>query len=393
MEKQILQAAIQDRAAYNKIASLIEHEDFTEVSSEIWHRIEDYYTRDERATSVDLDLFKTIIREELPKHAEILIQELESFKETSAPNIIAELVKLKRKALANEIIQSLAYDSENVSVIELMDKYASVQIEEKEDVRNISESARDILIELSDTSNLIKVYPKVINDALDGGLVRGSHVVVFARPNLGKTMFNVNLCSKMAKDGWKVLHLINEEPKKQLLIRYINRLTGLTKREVYQDIDEALILAEDNGLDNVYIEDINPGTFHEIRSLIEQIQPDVVVIDQLRNIKVRAEGRVLELEKAAQEARNIAKKYDIVVVSVTQAGDSATNKLVLSDSDIDSSKTGIPATADLIIGIGADDNQKHQSMRTLTIVKNKVTSVHDFFPVRVNENLSKVLSI
>ncbi len=392
MEKKILSAALHSRDSYNKISALIDEKDFTEVSLEIWKRINIWYEQDEESTKVDIDLFKIIIQEELPKHYTLIHNEIDSFDNTSAPNLISELVKLRRKSLATSIIHSLASDPENPAVADLMDKYNSINLEEEVDVRPVTESARDILMELSDDSNLIKIYPKVINEAIDGGVIPGTHIVIFARPNMGKTMFNVNLCSRMARDGWRVLHLINEEPKKQLLVRYINRMSGLVKHDVYKDIDTALELAEEQGLSNLFIEDINPGTFREIRGLIEKIKPDVVVLDQLRNIKVKAEGRVLELEKAAIEARNLAKKYGIVVVSVTQAGDSAEGKLVLTASDVDSSKTGIYATADLMLGIGADETQKKNAMRTITIVKNKIVSEHGWYPVRVNENLSKLIS-
>jgi hypothetical protein len=170
-------------------------------------------------------------------------------------------------------------------------------------------------------------------------------------------------------------------------------MSGLTKREVYQDIDHALEIAKASGLSNIFIEDVNPGPFHEIRGLIEKIKPDVVIIDQIRNIRMKQEGKVQQLEAAATEARNLAKKYNIVVVSVTQAGDSASNKLVLSDSDIDNSKTGIPGQCDLILGLGVDDAQRRGNMRTVTIVKNKITNVHEFYPVRVDENLSKIVSM
>jgi len=108
---------------------------------------------------------------------------------------------------------------------------------------------------------------------------------------------------------------------------------------------------------------------------------------------VKEESRVNGLEKLATEARNLAKRYGVLVISVTQAGDSATNKLVLTDSDIDSSKTGIPAQCDLILGLGVDETQRSQSMRTLTIVKNKITNIHEYYPVRVDENLSKIVSM
>ena len=275
-----------------------------------------------------------------------------------------------------------------------MDHFTDIaDLELEEEIKPANEDAVTVLQDLANPDNLIKIYPTVLNDAIDGGVIAGNHILVFARPNIGKTMFVINLARGFARDGRRVLHLINEEPKKQVVQRYVSRFSGLEKHEVYNNIDEAVQKANRNGFGNLYCEDINPGTFHEIRGLIERIEPEVVIIDQLRNVRIKDDNRVTALERAATEARNLCKKYGIVVVSITQAGDSASNKLVLSDSDIDSSKTGIPAQCDLIIGIGADDNQKASHMRTVTIVKNKLTPVHEYYPVRVNENLSKIVSV
>ena len=328
----------------------------------------------------------------MPRHSDIILLELDAVSETSIPNLLEELTKLKKKALSEAIILELASRPNSLAAIDLMDEYKSVSIEDVADPEPVSASARDVLSELSNPDNLIKIYPAILNDALDGGVIRGNHILIFAKSNVGKTMTVINMARGMARDGYKVLHLINEEPRKQVLQRYVSRCSGLSKREAYADIDAAVSKAEEGGLSNIYIEDINPGTFAEIRSLIEKIEPDIVIIDQLRNVRVKEESRVNQLEMAATEARNLAKRYNIVVVSVTQAADTASDKLVLTDSDIDSSKVGIPGQCDLILGVGVNNEQRHANMRTITIVKNKITSTHDYYACRVDEGLSKVVS-
>ena len=393
MEKQVLAAALQSREAFNKIRTLTTKKDFTDISAELWTLIARFYDLDQDATHVELDLFKQIIVEEIPRHSDIILLELDALSDTSVPNLVQELIKLKKKSISEDIITELASNPLSDKAATLMDDYQEVEIDQIDDIEPAGDIAHDMLVELSNPENQIKLYPTIINEAIDGGVIGGNHVLIFARPNCGKTMFNINCVRGMARDGHKVLHLINEEPRKQLLLRYINRCSGLSKREVYADIDGAIERARENGLNNIFIEDINPGTFNEVRGLIERIKPDVVVLDQLRNMTVKEESRVKGLEKLATEARNLAKRYGVLGISVTQAGDSATNKLVLTDSDIDSSKTGIPAQCDLILGLGVDETQRSQSMRTLTIVKNKITNIHEYYPVRVDENLSKIVSM
>ena len=60
--------------------------------------------------------------------------------------------------------------------------------------------------------------------------------------------------------------------------------------------------------------------------------------------------------------------------------------------DVDSSNTGIPGACDVLLGVGATDQQKAQGSRVLSLSKNKSGGVHDNFPVRFNQWLSKYVS-
>jgi hypothetical protein len=82
-----------------------------------------------------------------------------------------------------------------------------------------------------------------------------------------------------------------------------------------------------------------------------------------------------------------------VVVSVTQAGDSANNKEILDMGDVDFSNTGIPAQADVMIGMGVTPALDQQGVRMLSLPKNKIGGDHSNFLVRINPFLSRVTSI
>ena len=98
----------------------------------------------------------------------------------------------------------------------------------------------------------------------------------------------------------------------------------------------------------------------------------------------KSESRTNQLEAAATFARNMAIKHKMVSISATQAGDSARNKAILDMGDVDYSNTGIPAQADLMIGIGGTEEQESSGIRVLSLCKNKITGQHDNWPVRLN---------
>jgi len=91
--------------------------------------------------------------------------------------------------------------------------------------------------------------------------------------------------------------------------------------------------------------------------------------------------------------RALIKRYNLVGVSIHQAGDSATNKLVLERGDVYMSNTSLPGDADVLIGIGANPAFKEEGRRMISLAKNKVSGVHDYWPVVFDEHLSKVVSI
>jgi len=113
----------------------------------------------------------------------------------------------------------------------------------------------------------------------------------------------------------------------------------------------------------------------------------------LSNINVsvsKSESKSGSLEQAAKEARGLAKRNNTLVVSVTQAADSATGRIVLGRGDVHNSNIGIPGQVDLMLGIGADESMEQRGLREISLVKNKISGNHDHFTVRFNPVLSRV---
>lgn len=241
----------------------------------------------------------------------------------------------------------------------------------------------------------LKLSPRSLNDRLGGGLKKGNHVVAFGRPEAGKSCFSINAACGFAKQGFKGLYFINEDRPEDIILRCIANLSGISKFELVDDetIDRAESIAKQNGFDNIRVISVAPGNLDQIDRLLGQYRPDWMVIDQLRNIAIKEDNRVVQLEKAATGIRTLAKKWDVATISVTQAGDSASGKAMLDMSDIDSSKTGIPAQADLMVGIGVTEELEDRSMRQLTLPKNKLGGKHESFPVRIDTLLSRFTSV
>jgi len=399
-ERHVLSSCIKQRMAYDLLAPHVERDDFSEQGWVVWTGIADYYDRDAQAERVDGSILSDDIARHIAidKHKDMfrnLVSGLVDF-ESSPENVVVDYLSTKRDALGHKLAAALLGAEDVGSILDQYnDIYAATDLysdDETEDAR-VGFSVEELVSVGFNADNLIEVYPKALNSRLDGGVKPGHHLILFARPEMGKTMFTIEMMAGFARQGLKVLYIGNEDPIDDINMRVVNRLAGMTKLEVMNDPKMADARAREAGYENIVLKGLAPGTPREIDQLINKHTPDVLVLDQLRNLNMHQDNYVLKLEQAATQARTWAKKYSCVVVSVTQAGDSASGKAVLDLGDVDYSNTGIPAQADVMIGLGANDNHAKNGEIVISLPKNKVSGNHEYFTCGVEPHLSQVVSL
>lgn len=404
-ERNLLAALIKDREAYRSVKDSIKEGDLTEQGNVILGAIQEYYDRDTEASCIDSDLLERNINRKLtnPKHKDMftgLIAALTAA-EVSPENVVHDFIEVRRESVGSQLASALVGKRQGKEVSDLLSEFKKWQDassildiqagRDSEVLRGMS--VIDVVEDNYEKDRLIKVWPESLNKRLDGGLLRGHHMLLFARPEMGKTLTLVNMIAGFLSQNLTVLYVGNEDPVTDIVMRMVSRLTGMTKYEILDDPATADELARMKGYDNLILAALAPGTPAEIQALIDEHEPDVLCIDQLRNINVSEEQFVQKLEKAATVARNIGKSNDLLVVSVTQAGDSASGKGPLDMGDVDSSNTGIPAQVDVMVGIGANNDDLDRGRRVLSLPKNKRSGDHGFFSVGVDEQLNEVRSL
>lgn len=405
-ERKIITAAIQSREAFEKVENFVQDGDFTEQGALLWRHIRDYYSRDRDCGFVDPETLHhrvgaAVSSEKHRSAFAALITEITSSR-VSTENIIHDFLSLKREGVGARLATALlsGETEESRKLLEEYNKWDAEVTEGSttEDTILVAPSLEDIA-KSYDASELIKLWPSSLNNRLDGGLLRGHHVVIFARPEMGKTLFLVNAVAGFLAQGLAVLYVGNEDPITDIVLRVVCRLTRRDKFTVLANPKDAYTTALTFGYGNLVLAGLSPGTPKEIEKLIETHKPDVLLIDQLRNLSVgttsvgRDGNYTQQLEKAATAARNIGKKHGVLVLSVTQAGDSASGKAVLDMGDVDSSNTGIPAQADVMVGIGATQEDEQVGRRIISLPKNKRSGKHEFFPVRIDPQLSRIINL
>jgi KaiC/GvpD/RAD55 family RecA-like ATPase len=363
--------------------------------------ISDYYSRDSEATSVHRDVLLEQVSVSLrnEKHLKDFTELVDDaiLASASAKNVNQIILEAKKSELGRQLAQAIANDRDHKDLLEQYNQiFAAASLDEVLDRGLDIYETVDIgeLIRKEKTdAEYIKLYPRSLNDRLGGGLKRGHHVIAFGRPEAGKSLFAINAACGFARQGYKGIYLINEDREEDIILRTISNLTNIPGWELEGHASEAIDLAAQNGFHNIIFVSAAPGTLEQIDRLMERYRPVWMVVDQLRNIQIKEDNRTVQLEKAATGIRTLGKKWDVAIVSVTQAGDSASDKAILDMSDVDNSKTGIPAQADLMVGIGVTDELEMRGQRYLSLPKNKLGGKHESFPVKIDPVLSKLTSV
>lgn len=391
-ELALLGALVNDRAAYDKLERVLSKDDFTDRAWVIVEHVADYYKCDPGARRVDREIIKGFIQRAMPKHADSLCEVVDRIPDTSGLNAARAWIDFRKESLNQRLGQALVGGQEPQELIEEWMKFREVEDVAEEEEVIIGMSLGDVM-KYYTRENLIRLHPPALNDKLEGGVPPGTNIIVFALPETGKSAFAISNACGMAHDGRKVLYYQNEDPHPAMLTRIFSRFTGMTRQQL-QDPEmhaRAQELAVERGYNNIIFAPAAPGSFGHLSQLIERHEPDVVIIDQLHNLTTRRNlSKVEKLEALATASRETGKKYGTVMLSITQAGDSASNKSVLDMNDVYYSNVAVQQAADLMVGIGMSREDEAAGRRFLSLCKNKITGSHDPVMVNIQPHVSRI---
>jgi len=399
-EQFVLNSFANNRDLYTRLNSIIDEEDFSIQGTLIYNEIVHYYDSDVSAEGINKEILKSKLQRKYPKNSETLTSIIDKFDEDiSTTNAGEEIIEYKKGVIGVKLGALLLNPTSSAKDRKrAMEEYAelsSLRIndldEEKEKVF-IGPDIAELAVRQS-PGNLYKIFPSSLNEILGGGVPLHTHIGLMGVPESGKTLFAINNASGFARGGHKVLYVGNEDPEDQYLMRLSNRITGRTREEIIADPHGSDKLARERGWENIIFAPLAPGTFSEIRCLIEEHEPLLVIIDQIRQIEIPGiDGDVAQLTEATRAARKMTKQYPIITMSFTQAGDSAENKLILGKGDVYMSNTTFPGDVDVLIGWGMNDSYEQSGRRMISLPKNKLSGRHEHIQVSIDPHTSKVIS-
>ena len=398
MEKELIKLLL-NKNFYNKNKSKLTKEFFTNGTGALYETIQSAHQDSDQDLSIGevstlhLEVYNPALTKASKENFNVLIDEI---KDTSLPNekIAQNIIRSLFKRSIAQNVARLATDIYNGSDSDFTEirKQLDVTFEEVNDYDYVTGNITDLIDQLKDNTkwkfNLEPLRDKV-NGVGDGNLV-----IIFARPEAGKTAFWVNLVSGVdgfASQGAKVCALINEEPAIRTQMRLINAHTGMTFDEIRADSKEANTKWAEVR-QNIKILDTVDWSLDDVDEFVQKENPDILVVDQLDKVNVKGSfARTDEKLRAIYTgAREIAKRNNCCVIAVSQASADGQGKFDLTFDMMEGSKTGKAAEADVIIGVGHRDKlDTDERIRSLAISKNKITGWHGQLVCTIVPELSR----
>jgi len=400
LDAQILSASIADRQAFERIAAHLSSKDMTPAVGFWFDLVKGWYARDGQAKSVDIPALAALGESRItqPKQRESILAVIKELPAAVSPDNTAQVaLELKRRNTGLELAAAIASGDEKKTALlvpvftDLRAATSLVSTVSKPEWQD-AVPIRDIFKHVG-RENRVPLAPARINSHIGGGALPGHHVIVFARPEMGKSTFAINEAVVLAANGQRVLYVGNEDQIDILKSRALCRVSGMSLTECEAAPDRAFAEYERRGLeDRLLFSKLSSGTVDALRRRIEEWEPTILVVDQLRHLESTEDGLVARLEANANAVRKILSDYAMIGFSVMQAGATAEGKVWLDMTDLADSKTGVPGTGDLIIGIGGNADMVARGQRSLSFPKNKLSSdsnAHEGVMVEVDLTRSK----
>ena len=386
MEKELIKLLLK-KDFYNKNKSKLSKEFFTNGTGALYETIQRAHDDSDKdlsiseVSSLHMEVYNPASTRAKKENFYSLvdeIKELEIPSEKIANNLLHSLFK---RRIANKIavLASEIYNGKDADFSEIKKQLEIPFDEDVDEYEYVTGNINNLIEKLKDNTKW-KFNLAPLKEAVHG-VGEGNLVIIFARPEAGKTAFWVNLVAGIdgfASQGAKVCALINEEPAIRTQMRLINAHTGMTMDEIRADIESAnKKWAEVR--QNIHILDTVDWSLDSVDEFVQKEKPDILVIDQLDKVGVTGTfARTDEKLRAIYTgAREVAKRNDCCVIAISQASADGQGKFDLTFDMMEGSKTGKAAEADVIIGVGHRDKMDtDEKVRSLAISKNKITGWH-----------------
>ena len=215
LSNKILAAMCNSRSAFELAYPHLTEKELGLQGEIVAKHIAGYYERDPEAETVDYELLLSSIARTLvnPKHVEqfkLIVERIKEL-EVSDDNVVHHVLDSKRNSVGLDLSAALSMGDKG-RIPDLIEQYVSLEeattiAEEGVSYHNIK--VEDLINNHLSPDEKLMIAPKALNDRLNGGLLPGQHLVVFARPELGKSAMCCTMVWGFLQQNKRVLYLTN----------------------------------------------------------------------------------------------------------------------------------------------------------------------------------------
>lgn len=257
----------------------------------------------------------------------------------------------------------------------------------------------DIDSVIDDLTNVQKSIPSTwpwLDEALNGGFIEnGRSLYVFAgETNIGKSIFLGNIATNIAAQGKNVL-LVSLEMSELL---YAKRLCANVSKIPLRDLAinthalrQAMNEQKDTGKGNIFIKEFPPATItpNQLKAFIKKIKDtginiDAIVLDYLNLIHTTIGSNSYErVKNVTEQCRAMSYIFNCPVISATQLNRSGFDQ-ENPDLNTISESIGLAATADVIVSIYQNEEDRELNIIRLGMMKNRYGPRGHTQPMRID---------
>lgn len=177
--------------------------------------------------------------------------------------------------------------------------------------------------------------PLPILDQLDMRLYRNQIVMIVGQPGSGKSLFTLNLCTKMAQDGVRVLYVTADTDSETMMLRAAASVSQQTVQECFtmigtsaEAIVEDAVATFDHNL--VFADEPQPSMEDLQKQILAASEawgdyPDVIVVDTLGNLAPGGDQEWAELRAAMSNFHSLCRKTGACVILLHHVSENASN--------------------------------------------------------------------
>lgn len=249
----------------------------------------------------------------------------------------------------------------------------------------------------------------ILNKITKGGVYPKTITVFVAQPGTGKTLILCHLAANYLKQGLNVLYFSLEMSEKRISERIDENILNFTKDELSEVSKEKYldkfgkIINDSTG--EIVIKEYPTGTAHKghFVNFIKELKlkqkfiPDVIMVDYINicaSMSNNSADKYDRIKSIIEELRSIAVEYNVPLFTATQVSKSNFNNIDLDMSSV-SESGGISFTADLMIGVAANDDLKKMHQLLFLQLKNRYNDANYYnkFTVGVDYSHMKLFDV